>query len=239
MSSFDTGNIYQSAEFQQELAIQRTFMSRVYGWMTLGLLVTAFVALAITSSKTLISMFILNRPMQIGLIIAEFAAAMAFMFLVQRVPVAVAGALFLLYSALTGATFAVILLIYTFSSVAATFFITAGMFGTMSFIGYTTKKDLSGVGSFMMMGLIGIIIASIVNIFLWSPMLSWVISFVGVIVFTGLTAYDTQKIRQSYANAQQGSAAYQKTALYGAFVLYLDFINLFLFLMRLLGSRRD
>ena len=148
--------------------------------------------------------------------------------------------LFLVYSILTGITLSVILLVYTrLPPVYATFFITAGMFGSMSLIGYTTKKDLSGMGSFLMMGLVGLIIASIVNFFMNSPMMSWLISFIGVIVFTGLTAYDTQKIKQSYATGEQGSAANKKTALFGAFTLYLDFINLFLFLLRFMGNRRD
>jgi uncharacterized protein len=239
MSNVDPTLIYQSAEFQQELAIQRTFMARVYSWMTLGLLATALTALVITSSQDLINIFIANPPMRIGLIIAELAAAFLFIFLIGRLPAAVAALLFLVYSVLTGATLAVLLLIYTASSVAATFFITAGMFGAMSVVGYTTKKDLTSLGGFLLMGLIGLVIASIVNIFMHSQMMSWIISFIGVIVFTGLTAYDTQKIKQSYASGEFGSATFKKTALYGAFTLYLDFINLFLYLLRVMGNRRD
>jgi FtsH-binding integral membrane protein len=238
VSNFDAREIYQSTEYQQELAIQRTFMARVYGWMTVGLLTTAVTSLAIASSESLIRMFILNRPIMFGLIIAQVVVAMGFMFLIQKLPAAVATGLFLVYSVLTGMTLSVLLLVYTMQSVSATFFITAGMFGAMSAIGYTTKKDLSGMGSFLMMGLIGLLIASVVNIFMQSSAMSWFISFIGVIIFTLLTAYDTQRIKQSYADGAYGTAAFHKTALFGAFQLYLDFINLFIYLLRFLGDRR-
>jgi FtsH-binding integral membrane protein len=238
MTNFDQSNILQSAEFQQELGIQRTFMARVYGWMTIGLLITALTALVVASDRA-IAQAVLGTGLLWVLIIAQLGVVIVFSAALNKLPVPVAATLFLIYSALTGTTLSIILLVYTASSVASTFFITAGMFGGMSAVGYITKRDLSGVGSFCIMGLWGIILASIVNIFLRNPGMYWIISFIGVIVFTGLTAYDTQKIKQSYAINPEGSAAYQKTALYGAFTLYLDFINLFLMLLRLMGNRRN
>jgi FtsH-binding integral membrane protein len=234
---YDDTLIYQSAEYQQELAIQRTFMARVYGWMTIGLLTTALVALAVASSPTLIKIFVMNSGMRFGLIIANIAIALGFGFLIHRIPVAVASALFIVYSIIIGLMLSVVLLVYTASSVAGTFFITAGMFGAMSVYGYVTKRDLSGLGTFLMMGLIGLLIAIVVNIFLQSSMMHWIISFAGVLIFTLLTAYDTQKIKQSYANGEAGSATYKKTALHGAFELYLDFINLFIYLLQFMGRR--
>ncbi len=150
-----------------------------------------------------------------------------------------ATALFLIYSALNGITLSVILHVYTATSVAATFFITAGMFGAMAIYGLVTKKDLSGLGSFMFMGLIGMIIASVVNIFLQSSMMAWIVSGLGVIIFTGLTAYDVQKITQIGASGimREGEAAIRKGAIMGALALYLDFINLFLSLLHFVGNR--
>jgi FtsH-binding integral membrane protein len=238
MTNFDPQTVYQSAEYQQELTAQRTFMSRVYGWMTIGLLVTALTSLFVASDRTLIKS-IFQTGLFWVLIIAELGIVLLLSAALRKLPVAVAAGLFLLYSALTGATLSIILLIYTASSVGATFVVTAGMFGSMSLFGYVTKRNLNGLGHFMMMGLFGIIIAMIVNIFLHSDAMAWLISFIGVIVFTGLTAYDTQKIKQQYAVNAAGTAMYQKTALYGAFALYLDFINLFLFLLRFMGNRRN
>ena len=239
MTNFDQSNIYQSAEFQQELAIQRTFMARVYGWMTIGLLVTALTALAVASVPQLAQIFLGNPAVAIGLLVAYLVIGIGFNFFVRKLPATLAAALFILFSTVTGLVISGIFLAYTMDSIAATFFITAGMFGGMSLFGYVTKRSLDGIGSFCMMGLWGVLIAMIVNIFLRSSGMDWIISFIGVIVFTGLTAYDTQKIKQSYAVGAEGSAAYQKTALFGAFALYLDFINLFLFLLRLMGSRRN
>jgi FtsH-binding integral membrane protein len=238
MTNYDPQAIYQSAEYQQELAAQRSFMSRVYGWMTIGLLITALTSLFIANDPVLIKS-IFQTGLFWVLIIAEFGIVLLLSAALRKLPVAVAAGLFLLYSALTGATLSIILLIYTASSVGGTFIVTAGMFGTMSLFGYVTKKNLSGFGHFLMMGLIGLVIAMLVNLFLRSDAMGWFISFIGVVVFTGLTAYDTQKIKQMYAVDAPGSAMVQKTALYGAFALYLDFINLFLFLLRFMGNRRN
>lgn len=238
MSTYDATGILQSPEYRQELAVQRTFMARVYGWMTIGLLATALTALVVASSPELVkALFVSNG--YIILLIAELAVALIFTFALRVVPAPVAAALFIVYSVLTGASLSVVLLIFTASSVAATFFITAGMFGGMSVLGYTTKRDLTGLGSFLMMGLWGLILAGIVNLFLHSSSMSWLISFIGVIVFTGLTAYDTQKIKQGYAAGGGNAAIAQKSALYGAFSLYLDFVNLFLYMLRFMGNRRN
>ena len=237
-----TFDITQSAEFQQELAVQRTFMARVYGWMTIGMLITALGALAVASSKELTDMFLLNRGMRLGLGIGAFAVAMIFIFAQNKIAPVVAAALFVVYSAMIGVTTgALIVVIYSPASLVSAFAVTAGMFGTMSVFGYVTKRDLTGVGSFMMMGLIGLIIASFVSFFFGgpNPLLHFVICIAGVIIFTGLAAYDTQKIKQSYAAGEAGSAVYKKAAIYGAFSLYLDFINLFLFIIQLLGNRRN
>ncbi len=238
MTSFDPQSLYQSAEFQQELAAQRTFMSRVYGWMTIGLLATALTALVVASNPQWVKA-IFSTGLFWVLVIAELGVAVVFSAALRSLPVAVAGGLFILYSVLTGATFSILLFVYTASSIGATFFVTAGMFGGMSVFGYVTKRNLDGIGHFCIMGLWGLILASVVNFFFHSDAMSWLISFIGVIVFTGLTAYDTQKIKQSYATGAAGSAVYQKSALYGAFALYLDFINLFLFLLRFMGNRRN
>jgi FtsH-binding integral membrane protein len=238
MSNYDPNSILHSAEFQQEAAIQRTFMARVYGWMSIGLLVTAVTALGVATNPALVKTIFTSGAFWI-LVIAQLGIAVGLSFALGKMPVSLAMGLFVLYSALTGVTFSILLFVYTLSSIAATFFITAGMFGGMSVFGYVTKKNLDGLGSFMMMGLWGILLASLVNFFMQSAAMNWFISFVGVIVFTGLTAYDTQKIKQAYGQHEAGSAMFHKTALFGAFMLYLDFINLFLFLLRFLGNRRD
>ncbi len=238
MSTYDAQDILGSAEYRQELAAQRTFMARVYGWMTVGLLATALTSLVVASSPALVKAVFETGAFWV-LIIVELGIAFGFRLALRSVPVPLAAGMFLVYSVLTGATLAIVLLVYTFSSVAGTFFITAGMFASMSAYGYVTKKNLDSIGSFCMMGLWGLIIASVVNLFIGSSAMSWLISFIGVIVFTGLTAYDTQKFKQAYAEGGTGSAMNQKIALLGAFELYLDFINLFLYLLRFLGNRRN
>ena len=238
MSYYDSESILRSPEYQAELTAQRTFMARVYSWMTIGLLATAFTALVVASSPAMIKTIFASGGFWV-LIIAELAIAFSFQWALRFVPVPLAAAMFLVYSVLTGATISIILLVYTVSSVAATFFIAAGMFAGVSAYGYVTKRNLDSIGSFCMMALLGIIIASVVNFFLHSSGLDWMISFIGVIVFTGLAAYDTQKMKQAYAQGESGSAMNRKVALLGAFSLYLDFINLFLFLLRFMGSRRD
>jgi uncharacterized protein len=214
---------------------ERRFMTAVYRWMTLGLVVTALVAYSVASSEAALRFVMGNRLVFFGLIIAEFGLVIAISAAVNRLSAPAAGALFLLYSALNGATLSVVLLAYTGASVALAFITTAGTFGAMSVYATVTRKDLSGWGSFLFMGLIGVVIASVVNVFLASSMMSFVTSCAAVVVFTGLAAYDTQKLR-GLARAGGGAAALPVN---GALALYLDFVNLFLALLRLFGNRRE
>ena len=210
-------------------------MAAVYRWMTLGLALTAVVAFTVAGSETALALVLGNRLVFFGLIIAEFGLVIAISAAANRLSAAAAGGLFLLYSALNGATLSVVLVAYTGNSVALAFVTTAGTFGAMSVYATVTRRDLSSWGSFLFMGLIGVVIASVVNVFLHSSAMSFVISCAAVVVFTGLAAYDTQKLR-SLARAGGGSAAMPVN---GALALYLDFVNLFLALLRLLGNRRS
>ncbi len=215
--------------------VERRFMSAVYRWMTLGLLVTSGVAFAVASSPAALQVVFGNRMVFWVLIIAQFGIVIALSAAVNKLSAAAAGALFLGYSALTGVTMSAILLVYTGTSVASAFAVTAGTFLAMSIYGTVTKRDLTSWSTFLFMGLIGIVIASLVNIFTKSNMVSGVISAAAVVVFTGLTAYDTQRLRRMAA-AGAGVAALPVN---GALALYLDFINLFLSLLNLFGGRRN
>lgn len=217
----------------------QTFMAQVYGWMTVGLLLTAFVALYVASSEALLSMIFSSKIVFFGLIIAQLGLVFVLSGMVHKMSGAMATSLFMLYSVLTGVTISSVLLLYTASSIASTFFICAAMFGALSIYGYTTKRSLTGMGSFLFMGLIGIIIASIVNIFMQSSMMSMVISYAGVLIFAGLTAYDTQKLKDMGNELnQEDKENMRRYSIMGALTLYLDFINLFLMLLRILGDRR-
>ena len=219
-------------------AVAVGFMSKVYIWMTFGLALTAITATITISSDTLINLIFGNKIVFYGLVIAELGLVIALSAAIKKISAFAATMMFLLYSALSGVTFASIFLIYTSSSIASAFFVASGTFGAMSVYGYVTKRDLSGWGSFLFMGLIGIIIASVVNIFLQSPMLHYVTSYIGVLVFVGLTAYDTQKIKRIGAAGFADSESRHKAGIIGALTLYLDFINLFLMLLRVMGDRR-
>lgn len=219
-------------------AVAVGFMSKVYIWMTFGLALTAITALITISSDTLINLIFGNKIVFYGLVIAELGLVIALSAAIKKISALAATMMFLLYSALSGVTFASIFLIYTSSSIASAFFVASGTFGAMSVYGYVTKRDLSGWGSFLFMGLIGIIIASVVNIFLQSPMLHYVTSYIGVLVFVGLTAYDTQKIKRIGAAGFADGESRHKAGIIGALTLYLDFINLFLMLLRVMGDRR-
>lgn len=217
------------------------FMASVYRWMAFGLALTGIVAWAVTSSPGILAAFYTFQDGRMvgvsGLFwavgIAELALVWLFVPALNRVSLGAAVGMFLGYCALSGVTFSVYLLTYTAQSIASTLFVTGGAFFGLSLYGTVTKRDLSGMRSFLMIGLIGIVLASIVNIFLRSNAAEFVISCCGVLVFAGLTAYDTQKLR---AIGEDGS---EKHALLGALSLYLDFINLFLFLLRFMGRRRD
>jgi FtsH-binding integral membrane protein len=213
------------------------FLSKVYGWMFFGLLVTAVVAFAVASSQVLIETLILNRLLLWGLVIGQLGLVFYLSARVDKVAPTTAAGLFILYSALVGVTSSVILLIFTGASIASTFIITAGMFGATAVFGTVTKRSLAGMGQFLFMGLIGLILAMIVGFFWHSDALQFVISVVGVLVFTGLTAWDAQRLKQMAVALPDGRVgAY---AVVGALSLYLDFINLFFFLLRFTGNRRD
>ena len=218
------------------ISVASVFMRHVYQWMTVGLLVTAGTAFFVASSPALLSAIFGNTFGLIILAIAVFAMPLVLSGMISRLSAFAATALFVVYSALMGAFLSSVLLVYTGASVMSTFVTCAAMFGGMSIYGTVTKRDLTGMGSFMMMGLFGLII---VNIFLQSSAMTFVISALGVVIFTGLTAYDTQKIRAFGENAPLDDAtAIRRGALLGALTLYLDFINLFLMLLRLMGDRR-
>lgn len=224
-------------EYGTSTGIQ-AFMAQVYGWMSCGLLLTAFTAWFVNGSA-LQEAILSNSILFFGLIIAQLGLVFFLSGMVNKISGSLATTLFMLYSVLTGLTLSVVFMQYTGASIGSTFVVTAGTFGAMSVYGYTTKRDLTRLGSMMVMGLIGIVIASIVNIFLKSGPLYWAITYIGVIVFVALTAYDTQKLK---AIGEQVSADdsenYRKYSIMGALTLYLDFINLFLMLLRILGDRR-
>jgi uncharacterized protein len=230
----DQFNIQYPRTADQVAIAQNTLIRQVYAWMGGGLMVTALMAMVTVSSPAILNAVFGNRLVFYGLILGELGLVVAVSGAINRLSAGVASLLFLLYAALNGVTLSVIFAVYTAQSVASTFVITAATFGAMSAYGYLTRRDLTGWGSFLFMGLIGVVIASLVNIFTRSSAVSWVISAVGVIVFTGLTAYDTQKIKAMAATGAEG----RKPAILGALTLYLDFINLFLMLLRLLGNRR-
>jgi len=219
---------------EQVIVRQNSLVRQVYAWMGAGLLVTAVMALVTLSSPAMLNLIAGNRLVFYGLMIGELALVFTLSGAINRLSASTATLIFLAYSALNGVTLSILALVYTRSSIASTFVITAGMFGAMSAYGYLTRRDLTSWGSFLFMGLIGVIIASVVNIFVGSSAVSWVVSGIGVIVFTGLTAYDTWKIKDL---AAQGTAG-RKPAILGALTLYLDFINLFLMLLRFTGNRR-
>ncbi len=215
--------------------VERRFMAAVYRWMTLGLLVTAGVAFYVATTPAALQFIFGNRLVFWGLVIAQFGLVIGLSAAVNRLSAGAAGALFLVYSAVTGATLSIVLLAYTGASVASAFAVTAGTFLAMSVYGTVTRRDLTTWSTFLFMGLVGIVIASLVNVFTKSSMVSWVVSCAAVLVFTGLTAYDTQRLRRMAA-AGVGVAALPVN---GALALYLDFINLFLSILNLFGGRRD
>jgi hypothetical protein len=218
-------------------AAQGDFVRRVYNWMGLGLALTAVVSLYTASSPSLLA-FIFGTPMLFfGLIIAELGLVIGLSAGINRMQATTAGFMFFLYSALNGLTLSAVLIAYTSASVASTFFVTAGTFGAMSFYGYTTRRDLTSWGSFLTMGLIGIVLASLVNFFFKSEAIYWMVTYAGIIVFVGLTAYDAQKIKAMALQGFGDEESERKGAIIGALQLYLDFINLFLMLLRLLGRR--
>lgn len=222
---------------QQEQAL-KSFMPRVYLWMTAALLVTAAVAWSTFNSELLQSIFFGNPFVTLGLFIGQIVLVIALSAAIGRLSPTVATLIFFAYAALTGIVFSSIFAVYTGTSIASTFVATAGMFGVMSIIGLTTGMDLTRIGNIAFMALIGIIIASVINFFLQSDILYWIISIVGVLVFIALIARDSQRLKQMATQVDVNSEQGQRASIMGALVLYLDFINLFLFLLRLFGNRR-
>ena len=223
---------------QQVQTIQATFINKVYAWMCLALTVTGFIAYRTAQSDALLGLVFGNNIILIGLIIFELGIVFWMSKNIAKISSNMAIGLFILYSALNGLTLSVLLLVYTASSIASTFFITAGTFGVMSTYGYFTKKDLTSWGNLLFMALIGLIVASVINIFLASSTMYWIITYVGVLIFVGLTAYDTQKIKNMSLQLNAESEEGRKGAIMGALALYLDFINLFIILLRFFGDRR-
>jgi len=215
----------------------RAFLRAVYGWMGAGLAITAVTAVFIASSPSLVATIATNRLLFWGLVIAQLGIVLVLSARVQQLQTGTASMLFIAYSALTGVTISFVLLAYTGESVASTFLVAAGMFGATAVYGTTTRRSLAGVGQFFFMGLIGLLLASLVGVFWHNDGLQFMISLVGVIVFTGLAAYDAQRLKAMALALPDGQIG--SSAIVGALALYLDFINLFLFLLRFLGSRRD
>ena len=231
-------NYVDERDLQASLAFP-ALMRKVYLWMTLALVITAITAYGVATSPAAIQFILGNRIVFFGLIIAEFALVFAVGGMINRLSITTATLLFTLYSVVNGATLSIELLAYTQESVTQVFFITAGTFAAMSAVGYLTKRDLSSVGRILFMALIGLIIATVVNIFWKNSGFMAILNYLGVLIFVGLTAYDTQKIKNMLLTAEDGGEVGQKMALLGALTLYLDFINLFLYLLRILGKSRD
>lgn len=227
---------------EKDFALSTSFsalMRKVFVWMTLALVITGITAFGVATSPSLVAMIFGNKLMFWGLIIAEFALVFAVSGAINRLSLLSATLLFILYSIVNGATLSVIFFAFSTAVIAKTFFITAGTFGVMALVGYTTKTDLTSMGKILFMALVGIIIASVVNMFVHSSGFDLIISYVGVLVFVGLTAYDTQKIKQMCQMAPDAGESAQKLALLGALELYLDFINLFLYLLRIFGNNKN
>lgn len=228
-----------SRSFYSENAVA-TLMRNMYAWMAIALTITGFTAYAVANTYSLIYAIATNSILFYGLIFAELGLVYYLSSRIFRMSFATAGLLFAVYSIINGVTLSLIFLIYEIGSIVSTFFITAGTFGAMAVVGSFLKKDLSFIGRFALMALIGLIIAGVVNIFMRSEGFSFIIAIIGVLVFTALTAYDAQKMKNLIAeNGYEVNENTQKLALIGALELYLDFVNLFLYLLRLLGSRRD
>ena len=218
---------------------QSSFITKVYGWMCMALMITALVGAVTASTPELLKAVVMNRIVFYILLFAELGLVWYVSASIDRISAMTATLLFLLYSALNGLTLSVIFVVYTSSSISTTFLTTALIFGAMSLYGYTTKRDLTSWGNLLIMALVGVLIGSVINMFLQNEFLYWVFTYVGIIVFVGLTAYDTQKVKEMALNDFHTSENERKGAILGALTLYLDFINLFLMLLRLFGNRRN
>ena len=228
-----------TAPRELDRSVASALMRSVYYWMAGALTITGLTAMLVANSPALMNLIFTNTALVWILLIAEFVLVAVISAAINRISFSTATILFIIYSALNGVTLSSIFVLYTQGSIASTFFITAGMFVALALYGTVTNKDLSGIGRFMFMTLIGLIIASIVNIFMHSEMLYWITTAIGVVIFAGLTAWDAQKIQQMAAEAAEVNESTQKMALLGALSLYLDFINLFLYLLRIFGRRSN
>lgn len=231
---------FQGSDFSLSTAFP-VLMRKVFAWMTLALVITGITAFGVATTPALMQLIFSSRLTFFGLIGLELVLVLAVSSAVSsdRISLTMATLLFVLYSVVNGTTLASIFFAFELSSIATVFFVTAATFGIMSLVGYTTKTDLTSFGKLFFMALIGIIIATIVNIFLGNAMLDMIICYAGVLVFVGLTAYDVQKIKEMCQSAPDTGETMQKLALFGALTLYLDFINLFLYLLKILGNRRN
>jgi FtsH-binding integral membrane protein len=220
-------------------SLTRSFVANVFSYMTLALVISGVAAYWFAASGMMLEILQASSILMWVIMLAPLAAVLVMNFAFNRLSYTALIAIFLVYSFITGLSLSVIFLVYATATIAKVFLITAGLFATMAVIGYTTKTDLTKMGSILMMAVIGIVIASVVNMFMKSDTFDYIISCIGVLVFTGLIAYDTQKIKRIGAGVEYGTAAAGKLAVMGALSLYLDFINLFLFLLRIFGGRRD
>ncbi len=230
------------SRMDRDLSMSRAFpalMRKVYTWMTLAMVITGICAYGVATSPSLLQMIYGNSVAIWVLLIAELGIVFYTTARINKLSLSAATLLFIIYSALNGVTLSSIFIVYTMSSIAQVFFITAGTFGAMALIGYTTKRDLTKLGGILMMALIGLIIATVVNMFVRSSGLMLICSYIGVLIFVGLTAYDSQKIKQMLQQAPDTGEMWQKLALMGSLTLYLDFINMFLYLLRIFGSSRE
>jgi hypothetical protein len=221
--------------------VAQAFIQKVYGWMSAGLILTGIIAYAIGASEAATAYVKANMPMVMILMIVEVVLVVYLSARIEKMSANIASFIFIAYAALNGVTLSIVFMIYTKGSIGLTFFVCSGMFAACSFYGWLTKKDLTSLGAFFFMGLIGLILALVANMFLQSALIDWAISCVGVVVFVGLTAYDTQKIKEMAATVPSGmdGDAVTRGAIIGALQLYLDFVNLMLHLLRFLGVKKD
>ena len=237
-NDFHYGAVSQNRDLEMQAAFP-VLMRKVYTWMTLALVLTGLTAYGVATSPGIMMALYSNSALMWGLVIAEFALVIGISAAINRLSLATATLMFVAYSVINGAMLSSIFMIYTAASIASVFFITAATFAVMALIGYTTTTDLTSVGKLLFMALIGLVIATIVNMFIGSSTLTMICSYVGVLIFVGLTAYDSQKIKNMLMQAPDAGESSQKLALLGALTLYLDFINLFIYLLRIFGDRRD
>ena len=237
-NDFHYGAVSQNRDLEMQAAFP-VLMRKVYTWMTLALVLTGLTAYGVATSPGIMMALYSNSALMWGLVIAEFALVIGISAAINRLSLATATLMFVAYSVINGAMLSSIFMIYTAASIASVFFITAATFAVMALIGYTTKTDLTSVGKLLFMALIGLVIATIVNMFIGSSTLTMICSYVGVLIFVGLTAYDSQKIKNMLMQAPDAGESSQKLALLGALTLYLDFINLFIYILRIFGDRRD